>query len=855
MPFPLGGLDESRSYILQKKNTSVDLQNVIPFGQTGRARGGSRPGLVKYMPGTVAGGFPVQEIAQLATNTAVPSASIGQFTYAQASGSGFSLGSSAGSNIATVGATASYAFACSCWDESGNVYVAQVNTTTGATKLYKVASDGTLAWTQTWLTGLATGSLRKLAGMVVVGDFLFVAATMSATSTARIFKIRTSTGVNTKGSTNGWFTNSMSSTLQFSSAAVNCLARCGTMIGVESVGNAAAKQAFFILDSTQETSAKILRVLTLHTGTRDAASTSKVVSDGVSNFYTIASSTASKLRKMTIGGVNSWSSTSIDDGPSSIAFDNNSNALFSACTVTVSVRKHSLTDGSVTTSANCFGGGVTAVHDISCDNAGFLTLFRNGVASNDIMGVNSTLTTIWGPTTFANTTHSGASVNQGPAPSDTPTVGTRLVRFLAVSNGEVRLFDSTGSTAITNGASFNPTAPAIFAAQNGLDLYFADGSGTYRYYNHNTNAIATWTPTAGSLPVDSNKITARLITTWRGRTVLSGIIGDPGNWFMSAINDPLDWDYAPTTASLQDAVSGSTSETADLMSDIINGVMAYNNDIMVFFGDHSIFQMTGDPMNGGTLDLLVEGIGAAFGRAFCRDGVGNLYFFSTHCGVYAFTPGTPQPVKISQNIDFRLQAVDLSTNIIRMAYDHRMQGLWLFITPLDQVTATMHYFFDIRTKGWFPIKFGAKALDPFVVQVMDADDPDDRMIMMGGTDGKIRIMSLDATTDDGYAISSYVFIGPLTTQIQAAVLLRDLQAYMAETSGSVTWSIYHGDHPENALLSTPYSGGTWTAGRNASNQVQRIGHAFYIKLASTNAWELETIVARAIDRGRIRRRV
>lgn len=855
MPFPLGGLDISRSYILQKKGTSPDLNNVIPFGQKGRARGGSRPGIVKYMPGTVAGGFPVQEIAQLATNTNVPTPAIGQFVYALASGSGWGIGSAAGASIATGGNVAGFAFACSCWDEDENAYIAEVNTTTGAAKLYKVTSAGVITWTQTWLTGLATGSLRKLAGMVVVGDFLYIAATMVAASTARIFKVRTSTGVNTNGGTNSWYSNTNYAHLQFSTASVNCLGRCGDMIGVESAGDASSQQAFLILDSTQSTAAKIKRVVLIHTGTRTSAGTSRVVSDGVANFYTIASSTTSKLRKITIGGVLSWSSTTIDDGPSDIAFDNNSNSLFSACTVTKSVRKHSLTDGAVLDSADCFGGGVTAVHGIACGNNGFLTLYRNGVASLDIMGVNSTLSTIWGPTTFANTTHTGASVNQGAPPADTPKVGSRLVRFLAVSNGEVRLFDQAGSTAITNGASFNPTAPTIFSAQNGLDLYFADGSGAYLFYNHDTNAMESWIPTAGNLPVDDNKITARLITTWRGRTVLAAILGDPGNWFMSAINDPKDWDYAPATATLQDAVAGSTSETADLMNDIINGIMAYNNDIMVFFGDHSIFQMTGDPMNGGTLDLLVEGIGAAFGKAFCRDGIGNLYFFSTHCGVYAFTPGTPQPQKISHQIDFRLQNVDLSANIIRMAYDHRLQGLWLFITPLDEKSPTIHYFWDIRTKGWFPITFASKTLDPFVVQVMDADDPNDRHIMLGGSDGRIRILSLDATTDDGYAIDSYVYIGPLTTQIQAALLLRDLQTYMAETSGQVSWSVYHGNAPEAALAASPYAGGTWGAGRNASNQIQRIGHAFYIKLASKKPWEMETIIARAIDRGRIRRRV
>ena len=75
-------------------------------------------------------------------------------------------------------------------------------------------------------------------------------------------------------------------------------------------------------------------------------------------------------------------------------------------------------------------------------------------------------------------------------------------------------------------------------------VWFADGTN-WCYYDPTTNAVSTWTANFGALPgVIGSLNTPRLICTWRGRTVLSGLIDDPENWFMSAVGDPTDWDYA-----------------------------------------------------------------------------------------------------------------------------------------------------------------------------------------------------------------------------------------------------------------------------------------------------------------------
>jgi len=215
----------------------------------------------------------------------------------------------------------------------------------------------------------------------------------------------------------------------------------------------------------------------------------------------------------------------------------------------------------------------------------------------------------------------------------------------------------------------------------------------------------------------------------------------------------------------------------------------------------------------------------------------------------------PQPIQISQPINRRFQDVDLGANIVRMAYDHLLQGVWVFITPLDGKTVTTHYFWSVRTKAWCPITFANKKVSPFAAYVFDGDAPGDRVMFLGGNDGYLRLMERDAVTDDGHVISSHVMIGPIVTKTQSVLLLRDLQATLGVGSGGVSWKVYYGDSPEDALSCGSPLSGTWTSGRNRNMEVQRAAHAFYIKISSTNRWMLEAIVARAIDRGVFRRRL
>lgn len=832
LQYPVEGVDDTRAFLRQRGGTTPDAQNVRAFDpEEDRARGGSRNGLVKRYTYQVVGDYPIQNICHLVTNdVSEPATSKGHFIYGHTTTTpGFKLGSSAGANIASV-TEADYAFACSCWDDSGNAYVATVDTVGGLAKVRKLNTSGTVAWTTSVIT-VSMGSVRNVCGMVVIGNYVFIGVTTAA-GFSRIHRIQTSDGAILAN----WRTTTTNPGLVFSTSAVQALGKIGNLLGVDSRATTTVQQ-FMIFNS--DTAAVVAQPAYGGTAQNNRAT---VVSDGINYFYVIASVTANIIKCITKGGVIVWSSN-VADTPQGLTYNFSTGQLVAVLPSTPSVRVLDLADGTLDDSDD--PGSTTTWNWIDCDGSGFFTLYDDGVASNDILGVNSTFTTVWGPTTFDNTTHTGASVNKGATVQATGS-GDRQIRVLAVSNGECRRLTETASTSLTLGASWSSDAKLIFSFQLGRDMFFLDGT-IYRYYKSTTDAITAWTPTAGAMPVDSLQGKCRIGTVWNRRAVLTGLPRDPGNWFMSAVNAPFNWDYSPATTTATQAVAGNNSD-AGLVEDSINGVIAYTDDTLIFLCDHSIWQLTGDPMGGGTLDAISHTIGGAWGKAWAIDPVGQIYFFSTQGCIYKMTPGSV-PVPMSEGIKRRLESVDLSANLVTMFWDIRNRGLGVFITPFALNQRGTSFFFEERTSAWWPDYYEDRDHYPYAVHTFDGDDPDDRNVLLGGRDGYVRIYSQAATRDDGNDIESFVLLGPIMGREMPETLLKDLQATLAETSGQVTLEVFSGHSAEQAynraIAGTPRAyppageEEIWLAGRNPVSMIYVQGIAMFVKLSSTDRWALE----------------
>lgn len=436
------------------------------------------------------------------------------------------------------------------------------------------------------------------------------------------------------------------------------------------------------------------------------------------------------------------------------------------------------------------------------------------------------------------------------------TLSPREVRGIAVSQGDVLRFDSSVVTPITGGtAALSGSAKLIFAAQIFQNLYFADGAN-FKYYAGATNNVLTLTASAGSLPTDSGGNKPRLVAPWRTRLVWSGLPLDGNNWFMAKAGDPTNYNYTPATITDLDAVAGNNS-TAGFMPDVITCLLPYSDEILVMGGDHTIYQMNGDPQVGGSIDLLTESIGMAWGEPYCRDGSGNLYIFSSRGSVYRMVVGQALE-RISDPVANQLMSTNLGTNAVRMAYDESFYGFHVWITPTSGAAATNHYFCDIRSGAWWQDSYASNNHNPLAVHTYDGDSPDDRVTLIGGWDGYIRKESAAAVDDDGTAIDSVVYLGPLRDKAGSSLLLADLECTLDVTSGSLNYSVLPGSYAQEALSASPRFSGSFGPGRNRSQAVRSAAHAHYVKLESNtnSAWALEWLQARVrTPEGKARQRI
>jgi len=422
------------------------------------------------------------------------------------------------------------------------------------------------------------------------------------------------------------------------------------------------------------------------------------------------------------------------------------------------------------------------------------------------------------------------------------TLPVREHKRIGIAGGTFQTFTPSAWATPTGSITIDSAAPYIAATQVFGVIYFVDGSN-YNKYTMTTDTLATWAASPGTLPTDGGH-EARLACTWRGRVVLGGIPTDASNWFMSAVGNPLDYDYSPATVVETQAVAGTSAE-AGKFGDVVNCLIPYSDDILIMGGDHSIEMFRDDPMAGGRIDQITDVVGMAFGAPWCRDPIGRIYFYGSRGGIYRMAPGG-QPERItSEAIDERLAEVSVANTIISAAWDDRTQGCHFFVTPLT-AAATTHYYWDARNEAWFIDSFTNTNFDPGAALLFDGDTEADRHILLGGRDGRIRKIDVDAKDDDGEAIESYVILGPINQQGGAGQQLKDITFVLDDESSPVEFEVYAGNSEEHALNQDPVYRAMVYPGRNPVIRPNVRGHAIYLKLMNNEVaqqWSYEYSVA------------
>lgn len=459
----------------------------------------------------------------------------------------------------------------------------------------------------------------------------------------------------------------------------------------------------------------------------------------------------------------------------------------------------------------------------------------------------------------------GIAVYTGVTPAS-----LRTTKIIAVAGGSVYSGTPSIPMSVVSGGATLLTATGRVGAQAAAGtsvqgVFFCDGTTShYKYLDLPTNTIVDWAGavTAGSLPagsVDATKA-CRIIVLWRGRIVMAGLQEEPQNWFMSAVDDPFDWDYSPATTVSTQAVAGNTGDPSGidggLLGDVVTALMPLNADLLFIGGDHTLWVMRGDPAAGGSIDNITRQVGVVGQEAWTVDTRGNLYFFGNN-GLYRLSGDQLEQVSRGK-LDRLFSSINTATNIVRLLYDREHQGVHIFITPAlaEPDEPTDHYWWDERTDSFWRDQFPT-TVGPTAVLLFDADDPDDRAVLLGGWDGYIRCVDRSTYNDDGTAIDSFVkfpLIHPAVPQGQFQ--LNEVQLALDADGSGAALDIYRGHTPQAAIAETTASfTKALVAGRNVPIRYRLRGNALVFRLRNNTAgqtWAYENGTAMIAGVGRQR---
>lgn len=443
--------------------------------------------------------------------------------------------------------------------------------------------------------------------------------------------------------------------------------------------------------------------------------------------------------------------------------------------------------------------------------------------------------------------------------AETVNPSARKNRVIAVAGGDIYRsnYPPTVMGLANSGAGVLRTANPIEGAEAFQNVFFCDGLfANYVYLDLSDNTVKDWQTAVAAaiagteLPrgTDDDTLGCRIMALYRGRIVMSGLKEEPHNWFMSASGNPFDWDYSPSPATATQAVAGNNSEVGEL-GDIITALIPFQDDLLFMGGPNSLWVMRGDPAAGGQIDNVSRQIGIVQPRAYTWDPFGTLYFMGLN-GFYRFMPDSSAPELLSTNrLDKTLQDINYEENQVMLTYDPTWRGVHVFISPLSQPsTASYHYFWDERTNSFWKDQYPTTHGPTSMVQY-NADDPDNRALILGGYDGYLRYFDPAAKSDDGTAISSRVRFSQINPGgILASSRIGDINLMTDDQSGTVNFELYAAHSPEAAHeLADSGSGARLTkalvGGRNITMR-QKIAQNTFIPVLSQNelneSWAYET---------------
>jgi len=329
---------------------------------------------------------------------------------------------------------------------------------------------------------------------------------------------------------------------------------------------------------------------------------------------------------------------------------------------------------------------------------------------------------------------------------------------------------------------------------------------------------------------------AYLVCRYRGRLVLSGNPNYPHQWYMSKIGFPFNFLYG--TNDPMTAVAGTNADAGEL-GDIVRALIPFGDDFLIFACANSIHLLDGDPVSGGSIDELDNKTGIFGPWAWCKDGVGNLWFYGTG-GLYKMTGGRSRPINVSISHLPKLvtdwEAVP-GTHRVVLTYDPFRNGIIISRTTLADGT-NLNYWYDLKTEGFYPETYPA-ACGIFSSAYYDSDAAGTKGLVLGCNDGYIRNF-YDASKDDDSGASNTAISSYVTWPIEHLAEDNDKEGLLT----SLVFELHKANDAETCLEKikdgdTPFSSGT-LSGTGRKNRIRTRVRAAYLGLKLSNSTESET---------------
>lgn len=439
---------------------------------------------------------------------------------------------------------------------------------------------------------------------------------------------------------------------------------------------------------------------------------------------------------------------------------------------------------------------------------------------------------IWGARFFPEAGFT--SVHSQPLVKETPTgLAPRETKLLAVSLGCVLNVTPYSRSEILRGGSSALDQKARYVSTTTLyqKLFATDGSRAITYDPVKSGIVEPFKADKGEVPKR-----AQLVSNWRGRLVMARTTEDPHAWFMSALEDPFDWDYFTPPLSSAKAIFAGSSR-AGRAPDLINSLCPYDDQQLIIGCDHALWYLPGDPYSGAQWQLLSDVTGMHYGNhTWCKDPQGWIYFFGARGGFYRMAPGG-RPERMTENtIERRLSDLDLDQYYVELHWNWRAEGIHIFVIPFGGGgTVVKHYFWGRRFDEWREDEFGSADNQPTAAVVLDGDKASDRRLLLASEDLHVLKWDEDTYNDDGTAIDSKELLGPYRPPFDQIARWSQFEAVLSEASSDITYTLYDSTTPET--LGAAKATGTLSSGRNPRKLSRARGANLWIELSNSTAGE------------------